>query len=518
MFDEFDFFKDTVRDQEVINMMEMFTLCHNSMPSGNSFESNSIVEKAMLLFAKNFNFNFSVDKEKAGDEGILKHYRIKGASVDDKTIGVNIYIINLYDEDRKRFSVLVGKDGQSGATLYVRGEHEVMNGLIKFGEDQKSYNDVVKYNESTGLSTFVFAKRELNATLTKELVKEFMNHKKKQLDQHINLKKLAIRMEQSLKLVSVVGFKNKAQPDAIPVIQNLKDMGVRVSMLTGDNLHHSKLTCNVLKIIGFEEDAEHLNFRDLPAGRQAIKEVLERFKKLTTEKKKPPASGELKTATTAVDSDSLRTLNDTVLIFSGASWNVIRNSHYLLSHFLFICQFAKSIIGYEMSSLNKKEFIVEFIRSNSGGDKTVVAVGDGLNDIGMLQEASVGIQLRSPAVDIAFGDILIDNLAVIPLMMKREGRKLHSNLTQTILIVFGQSWGFGLLNFFYQFYCSFTGSPIINTDYLLITQIFILINGLVFVLAESQYTTKIMNMYPAFYLEKNHAAKKTISSFLQELI
>lgn len=171
IYDEFDFFKDTVRDAEVNQMMEMFTLCHNSVPSGNTFESNSIVEKAMLLFSKNFNYNFSVDKFQKSKTleagGIMKHYRIKGSEADDKTVGVNIYIINQFDDDRKRFSVLVGKEGQSGATLYVRGINDSMNDLIDFGdENQKSYNEVIKYNELTGLSTYVFAKRELNATLT----------------------------------------------------------------------------------------------------------------------------------------------------------------------------------------------------------------------------------------------------------------------------------------------------------------------------------------------------------------
>lgn len=241
-----------------------------------------------------------------------------------------------------------------------------------------------------------------------------------------------------MKLVSVVGFKNKSHPDALPVVRNLKSMGVRVSMLTGDDHHHAKMTANLLKIISIEEDIDHLHFKDMENGQIAIKEVLEKFKKLTTVKKRPLGSqNSLKHANTAVNQEELKSLNDSIIMFSGESWNVIRKSNYLLSHFLFICQFAKSIIGYNLSSLNKREFVTDFMNSNSGGTKNVIAVGDGFNDIGMLQAASVGIQLKSPLVDMVFGDIIVDNLAVIPLMMRRECRRLHSNLKQTIFVFFG---------------------------------------------------------------------------------
>jgi hypothetical protein len=183
IYDEFDFFKDTVKDENIMKMMEMLTLCHNSAQGGDSFESNQIVDKAMLVFAKNFNFTFEVDKfdKSKGNEdvGFLKSYKLKGSSHDAKPTQATILIINQYDDDRKRFSVLVSKEGKAGSTLYVRGIHESMIECIDYGENLKNYNDVVKYNDLNGLQTFVFAKKEFNQIITTELVKEFTNHRKK---------------------------------------------------------------------------------------------------------------------------------------------------------------------------------------------------------------------------------------------------------------------------------------------------------------------------------------------------
>lgn len=309
IYDEFDFFKDTVKDEYVMKMMEMLTLCHNSTFSGDSFESNQIVDKAMLIFAKNFNFTFEEDKfEKSKgneDAGFLKSYKLRSSSHEAKPISTNILIINQYDDDRKRFSVLVAQEGKAGSTLYVRGIHESMIECIDFGENSKNYNDVVKYNDLNGLKTFVFAKKEFNQIITTELVKEFTNHKKKQLDQHINLKKLAVRMEKNLQLVSVIGIKNRNKEDAFSTVSTLKNMGMRVSILTGDGYHNAKRTAHLLDMIHVDEEHDHLNFNDLENGKLAIKDVLERFKKLLTTKKKAPSTEDLSKIRTAVQKDEL---------------------------------------------------------------------------------------------------------------------------------------------------------------------------------------------------------------------
>ena len=60
-FNEYDFLKDIERDHEVQEIMKMFTFCHKSSRSGKTFESKLIEEKAMLTFARNFNFEFKLE-------------------------------------------------------------------------------------------------------------------------------------------------------------------------------------------------------------------------------------------------------------------------------------------------------------------------------------------------------------------------------------------------------------------------------------------------------------------------
>lgn len=103
-------------------------------------------------------------------------------------------------------------------------------------------------------------------------------------------------------------------------------------------------------------------------------------------------------------------------------------------------------------------------------------------------------------------------------MMRRECRRLHSNLKQSVYIFFAQSIGYAIMNFGYQFFTTFTGSPIINSDMLILNHFFIFINGLLFVLGENRYQNKMTDMFPAFYKDKTFGPRKSLIHYLFELL
>ena len=518
IYDEYDFFKDTIRDKEVTRIMQMFTMCHNSIPSGDSFESHSIEEKAMLMFSKHFGFTFSTEaafkKQTTFGGDIYKRLKVKsGKNAPPKN--VDIMVINEAD-DRGRFSVLVKNKKNNGSTLYVRGLHQSMREIINFEDGTSSYDQIVKYNGLKGLNTFVYGKKEMGITQTKKYVEDFNKYRKKLLDQKVNLRKLAIQMENKLQLVCLIGVKNKCRRDAEPVINTLKEMGVRISIMTGDDLTHARMAANVLKIFE-KEDTFHFDFIDVESGVTCIKDVLEKIKKITVGKKKAGANN-FGRASTSVSGDELMQLNQTQVVFSGRAWRIMKGNKYLHSHFLFICKFARNMIGYGMTSTDKAKFVKHFRNSNTGNKKVITCIGDGFNDIGMLQEADIGIQIKSKFVDIVYGDIYVDNLAVIPAIMRKEGAILFSNLKQTIFIFFGQTVGLAMINFFYQFFASFTGAPLLNIDMLQLNYVLLFINGLLFVLWESKFSNKIIERFPAFYMQKMAISKRSLINFLYEMM
>jgi hypothetical protein len=99
-------------------------------------------------------------------------------------------------------------------------------------------------------------------------------------------------------------------------------------------------------------------------------------------------------------------------------------NRYLYEHAKFSFEFAKIIIGHDMTG-DQKAKLVEIFQSL---DKKVLAVGDGFNDINMVHQANVGFQIIDPKTKrtgYQFGDILVDNLVSIVLAMKRECQELE---------------------------------------------------------------------------------------------
>ena len=65
---------------------------------------------------------------------------------------------------------------------------------------------------------------------------------------------------------------------------------------------------------------------------------------------------------------------------------------YLQSHFAFICYFHKSVIAYEMKPSQKAE-LVKIVKKRFPYNPVIMAVGDGANDVLMMEKAHISIEV-----------------------------------------------------------------------------------------------------------------------------
>lgn len=521
MHTEGDFVKDASSDPEIVELMKVFLTCQKSTPNKDSFDSKLIEEKSMLTFAKNFYYTFKAEEADRPDKSsVVFHNRkvtffYKGREIKS----LEIPLVNEHDVERNRFSLVAYNPSTEVYTLYVRGVSSSMVDTLEYSQAYSGINDVIEHNNELGLKTFIYAKKELTKEQFERYSESYSSYKKTLLDQKPNMMKLAIEMESQLTLVSMVGLRSKRMPGAFNTIQKCKDMGIKVSMLTGDDHDHSMMALKLLNFVGDDFMVEVLEFDDIDSGVSRIKDVLENMKRRISNDKKPKKSGDdLRRTSTSVMTEELEELSKFVLMVSGKSLEIILKHRFLRSHFFFISQFADSIIGFSMTSRHKSDFIKGFRHSHHGRSKIITCVGDGYNDIGMLREASIGVQLLSPDVDIIFGDIVLGNLTSLTSIMQHDARGLHSNIKQVMMVFFGRSFSFALLNFFYQFFCGFTGAPITIYPLLEISTIINFIQGLVYVLFEEKYSRQVEKSVPALYSESDFATQSRVANFLFEFV
>ena len=82
------------------------------------------------------------------------------------------------------------------------------------------------------------------------------------IDQKVNMAKLAKRMEENLTLVSIVGLRSITKRAAVETIESLREMGIRVGILTGDDYSHTMMAMSILNLSTLNQPIHVLDFND----------------------------------------------------------------------------------------------------------------------------------------------------------------------------------------------------------------------------------------------------------------
>jgi class 3 adenylate cyclase/soluble P-type ATPase len=407
--------------------------------------------------------------------------------------------------ERDRFSILIREKNKDRAKLLVRGTHESMKTIIDFGDEEQHYKWAIDYNEKSGLKSTVYASREFTIKEAENFMKEY-NKIKSAIDRESKYLALSRAMEMNLKFEGVVGFKNSLKPDAEPALKMLREMGVNVHILSGDNLEHNMMVVHQLKLINEKDKHITYNFTDVDTGKTQIKKALDAINAnlSATEKNdnSPIHTPKVSRARTMKSSSQANTKNLAITI-SGEALNTLIADKYLFEHAKFSFEFAKIIVGHDMSG-DQKAKLVEIFQSL---DKKVMAVGDGFNDINMVHQANVGFQMVDAKIGYQFGDILVDNMISIAFAMKRQCRNWNNNLQLTTMNFYNYSLVLFLVNLLHQIYCASTGATILTSYFICYSMFFMIPMGLAFTFIDEKYSVELRNVIPGVYSEKNYLSK-----------
>lgn len=422
--------------------------------------------------------------------------------------------------ERKRFSILVKDPDARSGTLYVRGSDDSMRKLINFEDSSDNYNSIINFNHQRGLKSVVYASKTVSSEEAEKFFNEYIIACKSTIDQEGKFTALATAMESNLKFEAIVGFKNKLQPDSSKTIELMRRMGVRVHILSGDNYEHCQMAAFSLNLFESAEHVMNFDFQNVEAGRTQLKRALEmisaRMKdngaavKVTRSGNTPQAQPVRQDSitsrfdrTSSMIGTQLNNTKDLELSISGSAVAVAMQDEYLKSHLMMIFEYSKSVVGYALSPQHKAD-IVNLFKSL---EHRTMAVGDGFNDINMLQTAHVGIQFYNKMMGSKFGDILVDNLMVIPTVMCQHARRWNHNMHMLVHNTFKYSLLLLLVNVLYQFFCGSTGVKVVSTGLTTLSLFFTVPVSVIFVFCSRDYILSDPLRLPALYCEKNYLSK-----------
>ncbi|XP_019054248.1 PREDICTED: putative phospholipid-transporting ATPase 9 [Nelumbo nucifera] len=124
------------------------------------------------------------------------------------------------------------------------------------------------------------------------------------------------------------------------------------------------------------------------------------------------------------------------------------------------------------SSPKQKALVTRLVKNGTG--KTTLAIGDGANDVGMLQEADIGVGISGVEgmQAVMSSDIAIAQFQFLERLLLVHGHWCYRRISSMICYFFYKNIAFGFTLFFFEAYASFSGQPAYNDWYLSLYNVF----------------------------------------------
>ena len=347
-----------------------------------------------------------------------------------------------FDSTRKRMSVVV-RDPQRKLWVYCKGADSVVYERLKRNGPQEAAMtktlEMLTQFAAEGLRTLVIAKAPLDEaayTIWNE------RYQAASCDLHDRAAKMAAvggEIEKDLELVGTTAIEDKLQ-DAVPqTIELLMAAGIRVWVLTGDKQETAiniGFACALLN-----HDMQLFTFDD-SVSEQNVASKLEEFNYL------------------AKGNAVANAPSDLAVVIQGGLLEHILKSKPIAMQFLELATACKAVICCRVSPMQKAQ-VVSLVRENIHGSITL-SVGDGANDVPMIQAASVGIGIAGlEGLQAArASDYSIGQFRYLQRLLLVHGRWNYRRIGKLILYSFYKNITLYLTQFWYVFFNGFSGQSL----------------------------------------------------------
>uniref|UniRef100_A0A6Q2YWF5 Phospholipid-transporting ATPase n=1 Tax=Esox lucius TaxID=8010 RepID=A0A6Q2YWF5_ESOLU len=365
------------------------------------------------------------------------------------SLAVRLLHILPFDSTRKRMSVVVRHPLTNQVVVYTKGADSVimdlaespksaersdsMQGHIR-KQTQKHLDDYAR----EGLRTLCIAKKvleeeEYEVWLKHQVFAETSIENREEL-----LMESALRLETNITLLGATGIVDRLQEEVPETIEALQKAGVKVWVLTGDK---QETAINIACACRLLRSTDHL----LTANCGSKVDVILLFY---------ITSSPFKFHATDVTSGFAMVVDGCTLDFA------LQDD--LKDNFLELSQHCRAVICCRSTPLQKSQ-VVRLVR-----DKLRVmtlAIGDGANDVSMIQVADVGVGIsgQEGMQAVMSSDFAISRFKHLRKLLLVHGHWCYSRLANMILYFFYKNVMYVNLLFWYQFFCGFSGNVMTNS-------------------------------------------------------
>ncbi|XP_022238168.1 probable phospholipid-transporting ATPase VA [Limulus polyphemus] len=145
-----------------------------------------------------------------------------------------------------------------------------------------------------------------------------------------------------------------------------------------------------------------------------------------------------------------------------------------------------------------------------------LAIGDGANDVSMIQKADVGVGIsgQEGLQAVMASDFAVTRFRHLERLLLVHGHWCYDRLARTVLYFFYKNASFIFVIFWYQLYCGFSGMVMIDQLYLMLFNVlFTALPPLVFGIYDQDCPADVLLQKPSLYSQGRHCSVYTKYSF-----
>ncbi|XP_068636564.1 putative phospholipid-transporting ATPase 9 [Aristolochia californica] len=445
----------------------LLAICHTAIPdvdqeSGKvSYEAESPDEAAFVIAAREIGFEFY--KRTQTSISLLELDPVSGKKVERLYKLLNILE---FDSSRKRMSVIVRSE-EGHLLLLCKGADSVM--FERLAKNGREFENLTREHlngyADAGLRTLVLGYRLLDEDEYKKFEEEFSEaNNSVSADREEKIAEVADKIEKDLILVGATAVEDKLQNGVPECIDKLAQAGIKLWVLTGDKMETAiniGFACSLLRQ-GMEQIIISL---DKPEIKELEKEGDKRAIAKASKASVLNQINEGKTKLTSSNGGS----EAFALIIDGNSLTYALEDD-INNLFLELALGCASVICCR-SSPKQKALVTRLVK---GTGKTTLAIGDGANDVGMLQEADIGVGISGVEgmQAVMSSDIAIAQFRFLERLLLVHGHWCYRRISSMICYFFYKNITFGFTLFLFEAYTSFSGQTIYNDWYMSFYNVF----------------------------------------------
>nr|XP_022336878.1 probable phospholipid-transporting ATPase IF isoform X7 [Crassostrea virginica]XP_022336879.1 probable phospholipid-transporting ATPase IF isoform X7 [Crassostrea virginica] len=434
---------------EIEEFLELLALCHTvrvdhheANQTGASalyshsgmeyeYQSSSPDEKAFVEACRRYGVVFHGTREdhlEVTFHGEMRRYKL-------------LHVLE-FDATRKRMSVIIQKENDEIVLLCKGAETAVLKIGIS-GEIDKTNQHIHDY-AVLGLRTLALGKRVFSSSEYESVDRMLTEARNAMENREDKLNEAFQAIEKDLHIMGATAVEDRLQDGVPETITTLRRAGIKVWVLTGDK----------------EETAVNISYS---AGH--IHDGMEELRVTKVTCTDHTKCGEEITKNIHRCASRSSSSQQFVLIVDGFSLTFALSEHTEM--FRKLCQMCAAVLCCRMSPLQKAE-VVKLMKVASHTPVTA-AIGDGANDVSMIQEAHVGLGImgKEGRQAVRNSDYAFAKFRFLQRLLLVHGHYFYYRLATLVQYFFYKNVAFITMQLFFAFYSAFSQQSLLVSFHLM---------------------------------------------------